>query len=496
VGAPTLTPFIRATIESETGISVETRIDPMTVVAQGAALFAAAQPIPVPAVPIVSPGSVEVELTHPPVSADVAVVVGGRIPALAGNAGAVVEVVRSDGGWTSGRVPLRDGKFVISAGLEEQRTNTFGLRAFRSDGSTVDLSPASFSVRHQDITVEQAPLSRTLSVAVEGFGEHPRAEPVIPRGTRLPAARAITLRTVRALNPGRSDEAITLYVVEGEAERADRNDHVGHLRIDGTSIRRTVPVGSEVELRLHVTESYQLEVTAFVPLLDERFPLTIPDVNRPVPDAAILEAELEVERERSEDLGDQVPVEGPAVLVAGVERALEEAAAGDEDAALRAQRLLRELQTALDAASDRARLPKLRAQWLQLLPDVTTLVSQQGTSGDQQHLRTIEEAGQKALDEDDPAALDRSLHRLGELRFRVLSRQPGFWIGWFSELANLESEMTDRAAAAVLIRKGRTARDRQDLPALSEICLRLYQLLPAARQQEVRGAIQPRVTLG
>ena len=40
VGGPTLTPFLREMLATRLGIPLDTRIDPMTVVARGAALFA------------------------------------------------------------------------------------------------------------------------------------------------------------------------------------------------------------------------------------------------------------------------------------------------------------------------------------------------------------------------------------------------------------------------------------------------------------------------
>jgi molecular chaperone DnaK len=492
VGGPTLTPFIRALIESETGIALETRIDPMTVVAQGAAIFAGTVFRESPGRPVVVPGSLDVELQYPPVSEEPETVIGGRIPMLAGSAGATVEVVRGDGSWTSGRIPLRDGKFVVTVPLEPRQANQFGVRAFLSEGSTVRVAPDGFTVR-QGIAVEAPPLSKTLSVAVEGAGEHPLAQRVIPRGARLPATHGLTLRTTRALNPGRAEDVINLFVVEGEAERADRNDHVGHLRIDGTAVARALPVGSEVELRLHVTASRQLEITAFVPLLDERFDLTIPDVNRPVPDATVLRAQVQSEQARIKELEDLVPVEKARELGPRVERAVEEALAGDEEAARHAQSLLHEQQTMLDAASDRARMPALESEWRRRLPEASELISEYGTEADRDQLHAIEADGRLALDDRDPAGLDRSLRRLQDLYQRTLMSQPGFWVGFFQEMVEHQAEMSDPATARVLVQQGRAALDRQDLDALRQAAIGLWELLPAARQARVRSPLNPGV---
>jgi molecular chaperone DnaK len=490
VGGPTLTPFVRELIEAWTAIPVDTRIDPMTVVARGAALFSGTVFREVRSGPAAPPDAVDVALTFEPVVEDAEVLVGGAVAALAGHGGATAEVRRADGAWSSGRLPLAEGRFVVTAPLAGRGANAFELRAFRSDGTAVPLSPSSFTAR-RGVTAERPPLSRSLSVAVEDAGEHPRARRVIERGARLPAISRLTLRTTRPLAPGQP-AAITVYVVEGEADRADRNDHVGHVRIDGSSIRRVLPVGSEVELRLRVDESRQLDIAAYIPLLDESFPLVIPDVNRPVPDAAFLEAQLQVERHRVAELADAEARAAAWRLVGEAERSVAEAPL-DHDAALRAQRRLRELQTAVDEASNGSELVRLQAEWRELTPLAGAVLAEHGDAGEREELRTIQAQGRDALAGEHLDGLRLGVDRLRALVSTVQRRQPGWWVGLYQHLAGRQGEMTDPATAAFLVQQGRAALDAQDLPGLRQVCQRLWQFLPAPSRARLPAGLDPGV---
>ncbi len=113
VGGPTKTPYLRTRLSSTLGIPLETRLDPMTVVANGAARFAST--IPVEDQLIVTPVSIdtlELSRIYPHASEETVVSVGGRFEDAP--AGLVIEVRRADGGWMSGRIPVQGGIFQTS----------------------------------------------------------------------------------------------------------------------------------------------------------------------------------------------------------------------------------------------------------------------------------------------------------------------------------------------------------------------------------------------
>src|SRR5262249_11667299 len=108
-------------------------------------------------------------------------------------------------------------------------------------------------------------------------------------------------RTTHALKVGEEGEAISIPVVEGENERADRNRRIGALNITSAMIKRDLAAGSEVELTLKINESRIITVNAYVPILDEEFEETL-DLRKTKVSAEAIEADLQKEIERLRDL--------------------------------------------------------------------------------------------------------------------------------------------------------------------------------------------------
>ncbi len=97
VGGPTRTPLLRSMVAEALGIKLETRLDPMTVVANGAARFAATVALEGPkSITAVSTSALRVQLSYPQASDDSVAPVGGRFhdPVQ----GMSVELRRADGG--------------------------------------------------------------------------------------------------------------------------------------------------------------------------------------------------------------------------------------------------------------------------------------------------------------------------------------------------------------------------------------------------------------
>jgi molecular chaperone DnaK len=78
VGGPTQTPYVRQRLASDLGIALEAGIDPMTIVAKGAAIFAGTQRLEA-TVPVASVGTFNVTLEYQPVGTDPEPLVGGKV---------------------------------------------------------------------------------------------------------------------------------------------------------------------------------------------------------------------------------------------------------------------------------------------------------------------------------------------------------------------------------------------------------------------------------
>ena len=195
VGGPTLMPLVRARVGEALGGRVAEGIDPMTIVARGAALYAATAGLDArPVATTVPAAGLPVRLEHPAVTADPEPFVVGRLMPGPGEALPTrVQVEREDGGFTSPEAAVSaEGTFVVQVGLERHRQNRFRLTAARADGQAIPLRGASFAIVH-GVSVADPPLSRAVGVALSDDTVHV----YFAKGTPLPARRTFLISPSR-----------------------------------------------------------------------------------------------------------------------------------------------------------------------------------------------------------------------------------------------------------------------------------------------------------
>ena len=144
VGGPTQTPYLRTRLSDAKeglGIQLDYSIDPMTVVARGAAVFSGTQRLETGSRPVAAPGQFSVDLDYKPVGSDPEPMVGGQVssPDDRGLEGFTIEFVNNviRPPWRSSKIGLSpEGKFTATLFAEKRprerlpdRTARFHRRA-------------------------------------------------------------------------------------------------------------------------------------------------------------------------------------------------------------------------------------------------------------------------------------------------------------------------------------------------------------------------------
>jgi molecular chaperone DnaK len=136
VGGPTVMPMVRARVSAKLEATIAEGHDPMTLVAQGAALYAATASLDGRALDAVPTGR-QVWLQYPAVSADLTPHVVGKF--VGADPPAKVKLLRNDGGWQSADASVSpDGSFLTTVNLLPKRACTFDW----CDGPATRPSPA------------------------------------------------------------------------------------------------------------------------------------------------------------------------------------------------------------------------------------------------------------------------------------------------------------------------------------------------------------------
>ncbi|ACY12883.1 Hsp70 family protein [Haliangium ochraceum] len=485
VGGPTVAPFVRARIERELGVQVSEGHDPMTLVAQGAAIYAATANLDArPEKRAPAAGGHHVWLQYPAVSSDLTPHVVGRVTTRAQpGAPTKLRLVRKDGAWTGAETAIDgEGGFVTIVDLAPRKANVFTIEATDATGATVAVHPDEFTIV-QGITISDPPLSRSVGVALASDHVHVYFE----RGAALPVRRTFTHFTVETVAKGAEQSVLKIPIVQGEFSRAHLCRLVGSLEIGGARVSDTVPSGSPVEVTIELDRGGRLSASALVPATGQVFE-EVAHLLVPTADPEVLSASLADLRKRVVELRTEAFRKGWSEgleLLEGTEEQLEAiehdviaTRGGDEDAGQKARRSLLELDAAIGEVELRRRWPELEEKAMGELAWASDWVSRYGTAAEKQLLEEVGNAVSTARSSHNPGELERQLRVLRRLGNAAFHRHPEAWQWLFEGAASKLSSATDLPKAQALVDQGKAAITRGDEVALRGVVEQLWRLLP------------------
>jgi len=489
VGGPTAMPFLRSQVQAALGAPFAQGLDPMTLVAQGAALYAASSGLDGrPTEERAEPGR-KVWLQYPAMTSDLSPHVVGRL--VEGGQGPKpthVKVSRADGGWQSPEAALSaEGAFVLSVELLPRKPTVFRLEGRGADGKPVPLSPPTFTIV-QGLTLSDPPLSRTIGVALASDG----VQVYFERGAPLPARRTFRQRTVEPVVKGQAQSALRIPIVQGELERAHLCRLVGALEIRGDQVNATLPADSEVELTIELDRGGRLSARALVPALGQVFEqvaqLMVPDAS---PEA--LNEGLTAAKARLSELRGTAFRRGSPEVLAGlgtadealaeIERDVEAARGGDADAGQKARRGLLDFDALLEQAESGLRWPELEESTREEIAAASEWVARLGTATEQRLLDEAMRACDRARAGKQAVELQRQLRTIRKLSSAAFFRHPQAWEWQFESASSRLSEASDVAKAEQLVQQGRRALEGSRKEELRQVVERLWRLLPEDVQE-------------
>jgi molecular chaperone DnaK len=492
VGGSTLNPWMREAVEKELGAPLEYSIDPVTVVARGAAIFASTQRL-VSGTEELDAGTWRIEIEHEPVGNVQDPDIGGRVcgPDGSSPAGCTIEFVDTRTKWRSGRIALgAEGVFMTQLFADEKRRCEYDIELSDATGTRLPVSPERVAYT-LGLVPDKPPLSNTIGIGLA----NEEMLPYIQKGKRLPARGANDHRTVVALRAGHAEDVLIIPILEGENERAVRNHLIGTITITGADIRRDLHAGSQVEVSVMVDESQQIRAQAYINALDEDFQVQI-SLQMSHESLPALREQMEKQKERLKTTGAKLGANRTLKAEAALARiedeqllrqvdALAAAAERDPDALQQLDRRLRDLAAAVDDVEDAAEWPGLVALADTNKKDCESIVADHGDDSDKAHLGVLIGEHQRAVDGGDPGLLRRVAGDYDGLWFIVADRLTAYHVGRFNRLVERMESMRDVPQAEQVIAQGRRAINNNDVSSLKAANRQLMNMLPREDQTSV-----------
>ena len=497
VGGPTKAPYFREILEDNLGIPLDFSVDPLTVVARGAAVFAGTQRFQGKSAPKAQLGQYQLDLNYDPVGADEDFDLRGKVKFDDNQMvdGMTVEFVNQQTLARSGKIPIKkQGAFKVTLQAEKGKKNDFSIELVDSSGAKLECVPDTITYR-VGMSISEQPVIHNISVALANN----RTDLFIRKGDPLPAKARRGYKTSHMVKKGAEDLVLKIPVVEGDVEMADRNPLLGSLVINGTQIRRDIPPGSEVDVSIIMDESRMMKVQAYIPVLDEEYEVTI-DYEKKSPDAKRLREDYTAEVRRltslqnkvgeaqDEDATSKLEMLEERELMDDIER-LVESAEGDSVAADQAERRLLELKVELDRAEQSLEWPALVAEANKTLDELDEIVDAHAPQ-ERAKADALRADIEDLIEDKRAAAMKKKLEKVLRLHSEILFEQPGFWMGFFQHLANEKESMNDQVMADQLMAQGQQFIQQGNVDGLRRVVAQLLGLLPEQAAEAIQRGYQ------
>ncbi len=271
VGGSTQIPAIRNKLRETFEVKLDYSLDPITVVAKGAAIYASLTKT-VQKIEKVIPldrDSQFVELEYEPITGSLQSSVEGSFH---GDFQVCeISVDSTDGFWTSGWFKLQDEinkYFQLEVRLQQNKTNNYIVRARDKKGNNLDVKGAEFSIEHKEehLSVAKPLIPHSISIEYIDSDGNRKLEPIIYKNTSLPAFGSCTFRASKELRTRQVNNFISIKLWEGEQfDEPEGNMWVANLYVTSHDISRPLSKGSDIEIYLEVNESRRINIFASIP---------------------------------------------------------------------------------------------------------------------------------------------------------------------------------------------------------------------------------------
>jgi molecular chaperone DnaK len=515
VGGPTQMPFLRLALQEHLNARVDHSLDPMTVVARGAAVFAATVEIEkTHHVPTAQPGAVQLKLAYQSVSASTKATIAGKVVSSGGAGPIELRMESKAGYWNSGWSPIRADFFELDVQLQEGKVCPFFIYVRSTNGDSLEVEPSEFVIRH-GLELSAPPLPHTISVEVVRPSGRIELDPIFPRNTPLPAEKHVEYRADRTLRPGEPGTALVVKLWEGEdLTDPEANEWVGNVQVTSEMIRRPVPENKELELFVKIDTSRLITVDIFVPHLNQHFSegVYIPEHEQ--------QAETDVARRLINDIStltdrlivlhehiDQKPNSDFEAAFTNLRREVQDfdmavEASKDRDETRdteEARRLVatgRDLRNQVAALERRAGIDRyliargLAAQ--KTLDGVLEVVEKCGDTVNKFEFEMLKKELERAAQRHDERGVAKCVADLETLQFRVLEKHDWFWREMFESMGAEGVSFNNATAARRCLDEGEAAIREGDGATLRKSVRALWALAsPTSIEIARRKALRP-----
>jgi molecular chaperone DnaK len=391
VGGPTFSPVLRRMLKEQITVNVDTSVDPMTVVAKGAALFASTISVSDEVKEATRDNTkLQLEINYEATTVELDEMI--NIKVLKEKTIGIfpdkiyADVVRFDGAWSSGKKLIGEKTSLVDVQLIEGRSNSFDILVYDELGNKLECEPRQFSIL-QGIGGLNSMQVLPYYIGIGKYFQSEEKDLFFPakgleKNKTLPATGVINgLKTRTDIRPGMKQDFIRIPIYQGDydAERTNPalNNFVTEIILTGETLPKLLPASSDVDITIKVDKSQTMIFTAYFPILDHTEELTIEIKSTSAVEIPVLSAQIAKAKRTANKLGDNEVSHNIAILEEKLENK-----GGNEAGRMEIQDGLRKELLKLEETEKLSEWPKVEAELKQEFYDFEDLIKKIKVNGD------------------------------------------------------------------------------------------------------------------
>lgn len=383
VGGPTFSPILRRMLKEQITDKVDTSVDPMTVVAKGAALFASTITVSDEVKEETRDKTkLQLDIKYEATTVELDEMVNikvlkektvGTFPEKV-----FVDVVRSDGAWSSGKKQIGEKASIVEVVLNEGQSNSFDVNVYDEAGNKLECQPNQFSILQGIGGLDgMQVLPYHIGIAKYFHAEEKDLfEPVkgLEKSKKVPATGVRNgLKTRTAIRPGMASDFIRIPIYQGDHNAEGTNPVLNNLItevvISGETLPKLLPEGSDVNITIKVDRSQIMQFIAEFPTIEHTEELKIEIKQTEPPTEDFLTKEIA----KAKRIAQKVNADDVAEKLDAFEEQLENEK-GSADGKMKILDGLRKELLKLDGAEKTAEYPKVEEELKEAFYELEDLI--------------------------------------------------------------------------------------------------------------------------
>jgi len=487
----TQTHYIKKQLEKEFWIKTDSKVNPLTVVADGAAIYSATQIIKDEFKENsnkVLMNSYNIKLNFEPVTIEEDEIVSWEVEWISENEELYIQIQNESWYYSSNKILIKNWKFLVNLKIESWKPNNFWIYLFNNKWDTLELSNDNFSITHW-LSVWSIPIPYNVWVAIKKQNDTLNWINIMHwfffKNDKLPLSKTIEFKTTELLKKWTDSNPLPIKVFEWWSENPDRNIFISEIGISWKDIPYDIEVWTAIDVTIEINESRQLSIKAYIASIDLSLNARITIMDEKI-DVELMKKDLENENKRYLKIRHSLSPkqkENSDQEIAYLENSINNTWY-DEDEKRKAYKKLKDFKIEIDNLEKKSELDILLAKFKELTKTLDDFVLNLSDSQDYKvqelivRYKTIKNWWEKAVLDKDKILLISINEQLEWLITSLLMEWITRWENLYNDLKFWAYNFIDSENADYYLKKWENAIKNQNKNELENCVRELINLLP------------------